>query len=136
MPVRSEDDMYGVRQVCGVCGVCGVCVCGVCLCVCGVCLCVCVWCVCVCGIPLDLAAFSESNEHNSIRGFRCIKVDKEVPDNNVRNKHKVLGFWDFYGLIDSELQNVQEAGSDGWGLDRSSYNFFALMEKVDPYIGK
>jgi len=95
----------GVCVVCGVCGVCGVCVwcvfvcvwcvcvvcvCGVCLC--GVCLCVCVWCVCVCGIPLDLAAFSESNEHNSIRGFRCIKVDKEVPDNNVRNKHKVLGF--------------------------------------------
>jgi len=44
------------------------------------------------------------------------------------------GFQDFYGDIDSELQNVQEAGSDGWGLDRSSYDFFALMEKVDPYI--
>jgi hypothetical protein len=29
---------------------------------------------------------------------------------------------------------VQEAGSDGWGLDRSSYSFFALKEKVDPYI--
>jgi hypothetical protein len=49
-------------------------------------------------------------------------------------KHMVSGFWDFYGPIDSELQNVQEAGSDGWELDRFSYNFFALMEKVDPYI--
>jgi len=89
MPVCSEDDIYGVRQVCVcvcVCVVCGVCmVCVVCVCVvCGVCD--------LCGVPLDLAVFSESNEHNSIRGIRCVKVDKEMPDNNVRNKHRVSGF--------------------------------------------
>ena len=46
----------------------------------------------MCGLPLDLAACSESIEHNSIRGFRCIKVDKKMPDNNFGNKDRVSRF--------------------------------------------
>jgi len=93
--------VWGVCEVCVRC-VCGVCVCGVCVCVwvymCVVCV-VCVLCV-VCGVPLDLAAFSEYNEHNSIRGFRCITGDKQMPDKNVRNKHRVSGFlWRYWFWI-------------------------------------
>lgn len=104
MSICSGDDIYGVRQVC----------------------------VVYCWIyphsinPINIIRYEDSGTSKWIR--------KWLTTTSGEKKHRISGFWDFCGPIDPELQNVQEAGSDGWGLDRFSYSFFILMEKVDPYI--
>jgi hypothetical protein len=89
----------------------------------------------VCGVPLDLFAFSESNKHNSIRGFRYIKVDQEMPDNNVRGKNTGFqGFEIFMDLLIPNYEMCRKLVQMVEGLIDFLYNFFALMEKVDSYI--